>query len=984
MKFTSWLGNLRSAWFFGRSGVKSKKARRARDRRVRPVLEGLEGRLAPVVGAFAPGPLAADDFSGVVRIMTSNALETKAGSGTVLATGRHILTAAHLVDRAFKIEVEFNFGTPMEVDYTPSKVIINPGFNSATGANDIAILELPELAPANITRFDIFRDTTELDAGGVFTIVGYGEKGTGTTGAQDETDGTRRLGFNTFDATGEALTANGISEPAKTLFYDFDSGQPQDDSLGKLGFPGLGLGPGEAMSTSGDSGGPDLRDGKIAGVISALVDIDANGVPLLGQTAKFGAIGCATRVSSFQAWIDSQTLQQPYQLVVNMANQPYVDGVPDQITVQAVNSPLEIWVNGALLYADTTGKITGVTIRDPSDDDTFRIDGSVDIPVNIVGSGDDHLIFDDSSQDPFRVNDYTLTANPQRSADQPDGTVSRIAHSPPGPFVITYGILQVSYQGVGQVIVRTGPGTNGVNVASTADGLYVTIEANGTNSVTVGAGTINAIESTVTIDGLRGFVAMTLDDHDNDWSETTAYSITAERVTRENTYFDGSRLASQTATVNYRGIEDLEITGGDTRNTFDVHSLFYTRLTITGGDRKDTIHVGDELDLVDAELTIRAGAGAADELTLDDSRDADTATHSSSPVYTITDATVSRLNDTVDRSENSPITVTYSYRTVVHYSGVETLTVQGGSGGNFFHVPSTGLNCTTNLRGGAGGDSYILGDPGNLLSGLQGPVSVQGDGGTLVLDDRANRDISPEKAALFLTDAIITRPSYLITDTSVVRIDDALVYNPLTASWFPRTDTTRVSYSNVTSLELRGGQSPNVFTVQSTHAGIPVTIDMGSGTNTVQVTPDSQDLSNLKGDLTLKAGAGGQTIVFLHDRNNPGVPGSPVKDFYRIRAGGPVHRRPGQRQSEQRCGPHSRRRRQRRLRHRGHPGRHRRHHHPRPRPQHLQRRGPRPAPRRPHPQPGRNGHPPGRQRQLRRRHLHRHRHDGAGQRPAAD
>src|SRR5687767_1854893 len=59
-------------------------------------VEVLEARATPVVGAFAPAPevTAGNGFDGVVQVFVGEA----AGSGTVIYTGRHVLTAAHVVD----------------------------------------------------------------------------------------------------------------------------------------------------------------------------------------------------------------------------------------------------------------------------------------------------------------------------------------------------------------------------------------------------------------------------------------------------------------------------------------------------------------------------------------------------------------------------------------------------------------------------------------------------------------------------------------------------------------------------------------------------------------------------------------------------------------------------------------------------------------------------------------------------------------------
>src|SRR5438105_11487329 len=77
-----------------RSGGQTGRRKKAHPRLV---LEQLEQRLAPVVGAFAvPVPiLAPSPYDGVVEIIAPG---HQVGTGALLFDGLHILTAAHVVD----------------------------------------------------------------------------------------------------------------------------------------------------------------------------------------------------------------------------------------------------------------------------------------------------------------------------------------------------------------------------------------------------------------------------------------------------------------------------------------------------------------------------------------------------------------------------------------------------------------------------------------------------------------------------------------------------------------------------------------------------------------------------------------------------------------------------------------------------------------------------------------------------------------------
>src|SRR5262249_24585409 len=67
-------------------------------------LEALEERIMPVIGAFAvPSPIVVGQgYDGVVMITSSGQTSTTGdtGTGSLLYTGRHILSAAHVFDHS--------------------------------------------------------------------------------------------------------------------------------------------------------------------------------------------------------------------------------------------------------------------------------------------------------------------------------------------------------------------------------------------------------------------------------------------------------------------------------------------------------------------------------------------------------------------------------------------------------------------------------------------------------------------------------------------------------------------------------------------------------------------------------------------------------------------------------------------------------------------------------------------------------------------
>ena len=174
------------------------------------------------------------------------------------------------------------------------------------GGNDIAILELEDIAPEAAERFDIYREVDEV--GQVGDKVGYGRSGNGNDG-DVLGSGTKRAGQNRYDSTGTRFNFLGGTEGL--LAYDFDNGLAENDAFDFFfgnAYADLGLGLNEVNAAPGDSGGPTLIDGEIAGITSfgarlfrdsASSDIDGD------LNASFGEFGFDTRVSSHASWIDA-------------------------------------------------------------------------------------------------------------------------------------------------------------------------------------------------------------------------------------------------------------------------------------------------------------------------------------------------------------------------------------------------------------------------------------------------------------------------------------------------------------------------------------------------------------------------------------------------------------------------------------------------------------------------------------------------------
>lgn len=255
-------------------------------------------------------------YDGVVLVQCGNVY----GTGSLLYDGRAVLTAAHVVDDpSGPVTVTFETSAGKET-VAVRKVLIHPAYDAWNSNNDLAILWLPQNAPITANRYDIYRDSDEIEQ--VFTFSGYGRVGSGSTGALYYNSFELRLrAWNRFDADAAALKnvlgpiMNWTPLPGTQLIADFDNGFFANDALGLfINEPDLGLGKIEGLIASGDSGEPAFIDGKVAGVASYVAslsygwthpDVD------LYVNSSFGEIAAWQRVSAYQQWID-QSLRAQY------------------------------------------------------------------------------------------------------------------------------------------------------------------------------------------------------------------------------------------------------------------------------------------------------------------------------------------------------------------------------------------------------------------------------------------------------------------------------------------------------------------------------------------------------------------------------------------------------------------------------------------------------------------------------------------------
>jgi Ca2+-binding RTX toxin-like protein len=403
-------------------------------------------------------------------------------------------------------------------------------------------------------------------------------------------------------------------------------------------------------------------------------------------------------------------------------------------------------------------------------------------PLTINGQGGpDALNINDQATigvETYTVTNATVTANP------PD--------------------TPITYAGINSLTLNGGSGPDTYNVQSTGTATIVNT-GSGNDTVNVGstANTLAGIAGSLTINGQGGTDLLNINDQGTLTGQT--YTITNATVT----------ATSAPATITYAGITNLVLNGAKGGNTILVRSTG-PATTINAGIGNDTVNVGstgNTLDGILGALSVN-GQNGTNLLSVNDQGTA------SGESYTITNTTVTAT------SAGAPI----------HYTAIFTLTLNGAMGGNSITVQSTGNNTIVNA--GAGSDTVNVGNPASTLADIQGPLTVNGQAGTNLLNINDQGTIAPT--------------TYTVTNTTV------------TAS----SAGAAIQYTGISTLTLNGGRGDNTIGVQST--GPTTDINAGAGNDTVNVGSTSNTLATIMGVVNVN-GQAGVNLLNINDQGTPGA-----------------------------------------------------------------------------------------------------------------
>jgi hypothetical protein len=350
------------------------------------------------------------------------------------------------------------------------------------------------------------------------------------------------------------------------------------------------------------------------------------------------------------------------------------------------------------------------------------------------------------------------------------------------------------------ITVNDTDGIDTLVIEDTVAGTPVTV-----NEVASNRDPLNISEAAADLDTIQGPVIV----HGGSNNDNISFYDFANAANTTYTLTGSSVIRTGSASISYSNITRLILFGGNGNDTYNAVGTLPSALTIVAGLGSNALNIDDRSNTADTTYTVASSS------------------------------------------------VAWTGSGDVSYSGITSLTLNGGGSNNTYNVASTASGSIATLNTGSGVDTvHVRGAAGLLTinsgSGtdtitLSNAAATLAGIGHVILNDPSN------SAAVTLDDSGFTdSATYTVKSTQV------------TADPWPNF---LLSYNNLASLSLHGGSGDDQFDIESTASVTATTVTAGSGSNRFELTPTDQYLAAVAGALSL-FGSGADTLVFW-DTANP-------------------------------------------------------------------------------------------------------------------
>jgi hypothetical protein len=288
-----------------------------------------------------------------------------------------------------------------------------------------------------------------------------------------------------------------------------------------------------------------------------------------------------------------------------------------------------------------------------------------------------------------------------------------------------------------------------VNVAATSAPLSISQYSPGNAGLAVFLGSNPSYGNGVgNVQGINGAVTITSSDASvvtvDDSSDTSPHNATLSSTQLAGlspatiTYPSNCGLVVYGSSVNTAISESsaptfAEFDGGPATDTVNIESVTGT-FNVNGGGGVDFINVtpqGGNLDAIPGTLTLNASASSY--LNINDQNNPNN-TVPGQDIFTNTGVT--RVDYHYVLVGSPPIPTLLPFGVSVGYSGFGNVTFAGGHEVTVYSVPATAAGTSLTINEGAAGDGTNIGDTGShSLLGIVSPVTINGAGGAMSLDD---------------------------------------------------------------------------------------------------------------------------------------------------------------------------------------------------------------------------------------------------------